>query len=1008
MRLIPLILRMTRVFTAATLLIGPAAPAFAKPALPSSAASKEGAAVRPGGAKKTARSARALPAGPLKLPMYFEANNGQIDPSVRFFTRAGGYNLYLTASEAVMVLSRSSSAKSRKPEIVRMKLKGANAAPLIKGLGVLPGRTSYFFGSDPSKWQTGVKQYDRVKFAQVYPGIDMVYRFDKGNVEYDFVVAPGANTGRILMGFEGAKSLKLDPRGNLVLRLADGELTYKAPKLYQMVGTRKLSVKGRFVLASNNNVRFEVGDYIKSRELVIDPAIMYGTYLGGTVADVITGIKVDGARQAYVTGYSASAPNGVSGFPDTTPSAHTYPFPIGPNKGGNDVFVAKLSEDGARLLWLAWLGGALNDRAKGIALDDSSVSSPNIFITGETTSAGAGTAFPIAGPAMQTCNTNTGSLAFVTQLTQSGNIPSLLYSTCWGGVEGIKTNTGNAIAVDSLGAAYVTGTTEVDDASFPIVGTAAGVYAAPGGAFSGFVFKVNPSGTGGVAYSMFLGNTSGTTYSNTIAVDALGQAWVAGKTASDTWPAAPRAGHFAQTRTAGGDDVFVAQVNSAGNGLNYMTYVNGDVNEEATAIALNNGGAVPYHVFVAGWSVSDTDFPSTAYLLLPVATRPVVYQKTLPGLSGDAAFVLRLNPAEPDTDANTATNNSLEMQYATYLGSTDGADRAYSLALDSRDDAYVAGWTEGNSGWPVATDPLTVGTAGLNMGGTATNTSAGRDAFVAAISTDGARRPFFTFLGATPTPQEATGIDIDNQHNIYVAGFTGSAIFPTTTGSLEDGTSGHEINRGAGAGAFDGFVVKVAPVESFGAPLAACTITGINPVSGLADGGTVVTITGTGFVADFGAGAVTFDAVNAASYSVNAASTVITAVSPRHPLTGALSAGTVPLTVSNTVGTCSMNYTYTLAGAGSCGDDYFFPSPATGATGTFAYCMSKAGTAKIRIYNAIGDLVAKIEDTQPAGAQRSVLNTGRLAPGVYLYRLEKDYGGGDVSTTKVRKFAVQH
>ena len=1173
MRLIPLAFRMIRLFVSIILLTGLSGPVYATPV-----------------SAPSAQGAQALPAGRLKIPMYFEANRGQTDASVKFFTRAAGYNLYLTAAESVMVLPKNGAAGKERPGVVRMKLKGANADPAVQGLDLLPGRTSYFFGDDRSKWQTGVKQYARVKFGQVYPGIDMVYRFNQGDVEYDFVVAPGANPSRILISFEGAKGLRLDSKGNLVLGVEGGELTYKAPELYQKLGGRRVPVKGSFVLAGNNQARFEVGNYIRSKELVIDPQLVYSTYLGGSVEDKITAIAVDGTNQAYVTGYSRSATTGVGGFPAPT-NALSVP---GPNNGGADVFVAKLSADGATLMWLAWLGGTLDEQANAIALDKSSVSTPKVYITGVTASAGAGTSFPVAGPALQTCNTNTGTLAFIAQLSQPGNIPALGYSTCWGGVSGTLGNSGNAIAVDSLGAAYVTGTTFASN--FPISLGIPAPYNTMGAASqAAFVVKIAPAGAS-VGYSMLMGTSDTITNGNAIAVDSGFNAWVAGMTNSSTLPAV--LGHFSSSKV-GTTDAFVAEVNPAGTGLLYATYINGNSDQAATAIALNHGGAAPYHVFVAGWTVSSTGFPSTAYYNLPTSVRPIVYQKDLVG--ADDPFILRLNPAEPNP--SPGTDNPLEMQYATHLGAT-GADRAYALALDDRDDAYIAGWTV-SSDWTLAADPVTPGANGINVtGATTQNTSGGQDAFVAAISSAGIFQPFFSYLGATPPGQAATGIAIDALHNIYVAGYTPSAIFPLVTGSLMDGSvPAKQINGTGTAGALDGFVTKIAPVQLFGAPLAGiCTIVGLDPASGDTLGGSTVTITGTGFSGLSGASAVAFDGVDSFSYTVNAASTVITAVTPRHPLTGALLAGTVPLTVTTPAGTCSANYAYvtpvatctissisptsgftlggttvtiigtgftglsvstdvafggvdastytvnvsstmviaisprhpiagplttgpvlltlttssgtcsatynyvsappavctilginpalgfTLGGTtvtvtgtdffgfsgpggvtfdginaaaytvnaastvitaisprhpltgplvtgavpflvttaagtcstiynyalapvvvpGVCGDDFFFPSPATGAVGNFAYCMAQAGTARIRIYNVIGDLVAKIEDGKPAGAQISQLNTGRLASGVYLYRLEKDYGGGNSTTSSVQKFVVRH
>ena len=1201
-----LIFRMSRLFVAVTLLAGPTGPVYAgsvgAPAFLNKGTPPPLSRVHAADASAKAQ----VSAGFFNLPLYFEANHGQTDPSVKFFTHSAGYNLYLTASQAVMVMPKAAASKTKESIVVRMKLQGADAGASVRGQDILPGRVSYFLGKDPSKWQAGVELYGKVKFSKVYPGIDVIYYGKQGHVEHDFVVAPGANPGRILIGFEGAKDLRLDSRGNLIISVEGGELTYKAPKLYQVLGAKRNPVRGRFVLAGSKQVRFEVGDYIRNKELVIDPQIVYSTYLGGSVDDKITAIAVDGTQQAYVTGWSRSAITGTGGFPAATTTLRTPGTMADIGAGGADVFVAKLSANGASLIWLAWMGGALDDVANGIALDKSSPSTPKVFITGTTSSPD----FPVAGPAMQACSTLPGtaitSYAFVAEMTQTGNSPSLVYSTCWGGTSAPEQTYGNAIAADSLGAAYVTGTTFASNFPIrPVLNGPIAPYNTMGSASEdAFVLKISPLAVSSVTYSMLLGPSDTITRGNAIAVDTGGQAWVAGQTMSSTLPQVT--GHFSSSKV-GTSDAFVAEVNATGNGLLYATYINGDVDQAATAIALDNGGATPYNVFVAGWTNSDTGFPSTAYLLEPVETRPVVYQKILQG--ADDPFVLRLNP----NLANTGVDNPLEMVYATHVGAS-GFDRANALALDDQDDAYIAGWTV-SSNWPVAAnDTLTPGANGINVtGAVESNTSGGQDAFVAAISANGQTRPFFSYLGASAPPQAAAGIAIDTAHNIYVAGYTNSAIFPLVTGSLMDGSvPAKEINGTGTQNASDGFVTKIAPVTAFPSPLpvsGACTISGVLPAAGPTVGGSTITITGTLFNSLAASGAVQFDGIASSSYTVNASSTGITAVTPRHPLTGSLVAGPVSLTVTTPAGTCSATYAYvtpgltctvssvspssgymaggttvTIIGAGfngltgptavtfgttnassytvdvtstiitaiapaslavssvpvavvtatsgtcsgaysyvitpplactivgspssgstvggnavtitgtnfsglagpkavtfdnvaasayvvnasstiitataprhplagslaagsvslvvspsgascsttynytvapvnsggTCGDDIFYPSPATGPTGTFSYCMEQDGTGRIRIYNVIGDLVAKVEDVTSNAAVcgskltagnyscRSTLNTGRLAPGVYLYRLEKDYGGGNTVRSSVKKFLVKH
>ena len=912
MRLIPLILQMSRVLAAIPLVAGPAGPVCAGFAGAPSSSNKDRAAIQPNGAE-TAQSVQAPSAGQIKLPLSFEANRGQTDASVKFFTRAAGYNLYLTASEAVMVMPKAAAGQA--PEVLRMKLKGANTSPSVQGLEILPGYTNYLLGNDRSKWQTGVQQYAKVKFGQVYPGIDMVYRFDKGNVEYDFIVAPGANPGRILIGFEGAKSLRLDSRGNLVLRTDGGELTYKAPKLYQTLGGRKVSVKGRFVLASNKNARFEVGNYVKSQALVIDPALVYSSFLGGAVDDKAYAVAVDAFGSAYLTGSVVSAT-----FPGT---AGKY---LSTNSGGaSDAFVTKVNGAGT-LAWSTYYGGAGDDIGKGIGVDGNG----KIYITGSTTGSlpSEGLFGPGGGP----------TDAFVAAISANGT--SLVYAKRFGGA---SAESGNGIAVDAAGNAYVAGhTTSMAVTDFPV--TAGVAQGTGGGGDDAFVSKF--SAAGALTYSTYLGGTN-LDNGNAIAIDGSGNAYITGQCEDNFVSVVTYPNVFKNTIT-GSKDAFIAKLNAAGSTFLYKTYVGGSNMEEGNGIALDSAN----NVYITGWTQS-ANFPGAGFVTVGQTTQ----------IGDPDAFVFKLRTS------NTGLGDAL---YATYLGGS-GSNVGTGIAVDSGLNAYVTGTT-------YAGDFPSVGP--ISGGGTLVGTF---EAFVTQIGPTGGTVGFSTFLGGT-AETGGQGIALDSARNIYVTGWTTSAAatFPLLTPF-----------QAANAGSYDAFITKIGPVIS--AP-SGCNITGLRPNSGFTLGGTTVTITGTGFSGFIGLG-VSFDGTAARSYSMNASSTVITAVSPAHSL------GSVPLRVITPGGTCSAVYNYVVA---TCGADRFFPSPATGATGSFAYCMALPGTARIRIYNAIGDLVAKIEDVQSAGPKLSSLNTARLAPGVYLYRLEKDYGNGNSTTSRVQKFVVQH
>ncbi|OGR46827.1 MAG: hypothetical protein A2X34_05430 [Elusimicrobia bacterium GWC2_51_8] len=896
---------------------------------------KEGAAVQlGGGAKKTLLSAQNPPAGSLKIPKYFEVNRGQTDASVKFFTRAAGYNLYLTASEAVTVLPRAVADKTRIPVVVRMKLKGANANPTVRGLDILPGHTNYFLGNDRSKWQTGVKQYAKVKFGQVYPGIDMVYRFNKGQVEYDFIVAPGANPGRILIGFEGNKGLRLDPQGNLVLSVEGGEMTYKAPELYQTLGAKRVSVKGRFVLASNKNVRFEVENYVKSRELVIDPTLAYSSFLGGTVDDEAYAVIVDASNNAYITGSVLSDPfPGAAATYDTSKDIAV----------GSDIFVTKITAAGA-MGWSTYYGGAGIDIGKAIGIDGTG----NVYVTGSTTD---GVTFPQSA----FFGTRAGTDAFLISLNNTGTARN--YGIVFGGAGGEES--GNGLAVNAAGQAYVTGNT--NSASFPFTAGAAQVAFGAGGNSDAFVAKF--SAAGAQLYATYLGGT-GIDIGNAIAIDLTGNAYITGQTSANlpVAPVAPPALAAFKLTVTGSNDALIAKLDSTGANWLYVTYVGGGDQDEGTGIAL---GAEDI-VYITGWTLSG-DFPGASFVTVGQTTK---------GTAEDA-FVFKLHIGN-----GGLTNDGV---YATYLGAS-AEDRGTAIAVDGDGNAYVTGRTWSGD-FPMV-GPLSG--AGTLVGAP--------EAFVTKLGPTGATIGFSSYLGGT-TMTRGQGIALDTSKNIYLTGYTNSdaATFPLATPF-----------QSANAGSFDAFITKI------GAPAVpvACTINSISPVSGFRVGGTTVTINITDFTGFLSTTTgVTFDGTNAQRYSANSSSTVITAVSPRHPLTGDLLAGLVSLTVTTHAGACSVIYKYIAApvtDTGACGEDFLFPSPATGATAEFAYCMDQPGTAKIRVYNVIGDLASKLENTVSKGGHIAALNTARLASGVYLYIIEKNYDDGTSNKSGVKKFVVKH
>src|SRR6267378_1512436 len=315
-----------------------------------------------------------------KLQLHFEANRGQTHKDVRFLSRGPGYSLYLTSGEAVLMLTRPNpdekkrDVRSRrergaqtpvKSVALRMSLVGAAPEPVVSGLEEQPGTANYFIGKDPAKWLTKVPTYARVHYRDVYPGIDLVYYGNQRQLEYDFVVAPGADPKKIVLGFKGVDKLQIDARGELVLHAAGGDIRQHKPVIYQNIDGSRREIAGGYVRKGANRAGFQVAAYDRSQPLVIDPVLAYSTYLGGSGfngsgLDLGVGIAVDVDGNAYVVGWTNS-----SNFPAT---AGAFQTTFG---GGTsfDTFVTKLNPTGSALVYSTYLGGTGEDDGSGISVD---------------------------------------------------------------------------------------------------------------------------------------------------------------------------------------------------------------------------------------------------------------------------------------------------------------------------------------------------------------------------------------------------------------------------------------------------------------------------------------------------------------------------------------------------------------------------------------------------------------------------------------------------------------
>ena len=689
-----------------------------------------------------------------KLPMSFEPNQGQADGQVQFLSRGSGYTLFLTSTEAVLALFRPEARDTT----VRMTLAGSNPKPQMAGLEALPGKVNYFLGKDPTKWRTNIPTYAKVKYAAVYPGIDLIYYGNQRQLEYDFVVAPGADPNAIRLAFAGADKLDMDAQGDLLVHTSSGDVRLHKLLVYQEVGGKRHEIDGRYVLYPEKDtdkpqVGFQVAAYDKDKPLVIDPVLVYSTYLGGSNSEALcgttAGIALDTQGNVYVTGSTASLD-----FPTTVGA-----FDVTPNQFGNqnytDAFVAKLNTEGSALIYATYLGGTGQASTCGtaIAVDKQG----DAYVVGTT---GAGvfyTDFPTTPGAFDTefgpnsrIELNDG---FVTKLNSTGS--SLIYSTFLGGN---WYDFPTSIAVDAQGNAFVTGWTS--SGNFP--STPGAFDTTPPSSINqskAFVVKLNPTGSA-LSYGTFLGGNSSTASISTngsgIAIDDTGNAYVVGSTTTSDFPITP--GAF-DTNFNGSADVFVTKLNVTGTALLYSTYLGGSAFDSGSAIAVDSVG----NAYVAG-STTSPDFPVTQG----------AFDTTFNGAIGHG-FVTKLNMS------GTA------LIYSTYL---DGVT-ASGIAVDTQGNAYITG-----TGWTTSivfptTNPLQLTNAGS------------ADAFVIKLNVDGSGLVYGTYLGGV-NDDAGTGIAVDNAGNAYIVGITTSPDFPVTQGAF---TTNYKGNT-------DAFIVKISNIFS--------------------------------------------------------------------------------------------------------------------------------------------------------------------------------------------------
>jgi hypothetical protein len=728
-----------------------------------------------------------------KLPLRFEENQGQTDSEVRFISHGSGYELFLTPQDAVLALHNSApqagSARQRlialrdsrtarsaeRSSAVRIHLAGTNSAPRITGVDPLPGKTNYFIGNDPKKWHTDVPSYARVKYADIYPGVDLDFYGNQRRLEYDFVVAPGADPKAIRLNLEGARKLRVNAQGDLVLSVSGGEVVLQKPVVYQLVNGERHQIAGSYAVSRGNEVAFSVPAYDRSQPLILDPVLNYSTYLGGslgTVPLIGTGvdqglaIAVDVNGDAFVAGLTYSTdfptPAAVKGF---------QKGPLASNAGGA-AFVSEIDPTGTTLLYSSYIAGSTpGEIAQGIAVD----STGKIYLTGQTFSTDFPTSSTIAALKPGPNAGAAGGTSFIVKLdpAQTG-AASLVYSSYLGGTSG---DIGEGIAVDANGNAYVTGLTfsppgsggaVTNLADFPVTaGAFQSVLNSPNG--NAFLTRIDTTqaGTASLIYSTYLGgsdvNILATGFGDTgfgVAVDGTNNAYIVGVTVSDDFPTTA-ANALRPTKplaiTNGNSTAFVSRIDTtpaANPQLVYSTYLGGEGSDFGKAIALGPNNVA--YVTGSTTSLAFPTFPATPF------------QTT--GNAGGAAFISLID---------TGKIGSLSLQYSTYLGGTVD-DTGNAIAADAKGNAYVAGKTSSNIGFPIIPGALQPVYPGAASEGFISKLSPGNKG-----QADLLYSTYFGGSGGGGANQDqihAIALDKSNPPNVFVTGETFSAakfpIFP--------------------------------------------------------------------------------------------------------------------------------------------------------------------------------------------------------------------------------------
>lgn len=690
-----------------------------------------------------------------KIPLHFEENVGQSDAEVRYIARGRGYSMMLARDRALVALQNDNRSG-----VLEMSFAGRQAETAITAENELEGKVNYLIGSEPSDWKTDIATFEKVRYREIYRGIDMVFYGNQQELEFDFVVSPAASPDAIALEFSGVDDLDLSENGDLLISVAGTQIVQRKPFAYQELNGERLEVAAGYSIgadsAKKRRISFEIGEYDASRPLIIDPVLTYSTFVGGTpgtggfnIGDRGTGIALDPSGNAYVTGTTTSS---------TFPTVNPFQTQI---TGGSSAFVTKINAAGTGFLYSTYLNGTAipqggNTLAAAIAVNAGG----NAFVTGITQACNfpttAGAFLPSTAPG---CGGN--FKGFLAKLSAAGN--GLDYSTYIGDPAFGFNGEMLAVAVDGSNNAYVAGFNSLS--TFPTTAGAFRPAPVPGSGADGFVMKFNPTGTG-LVYSTFLGggnlNTADafglqSSVAQAIALDSSNNVVVTGHTTATNFPVTAGA---VQSQYSGFRDGFVTKLNSTGTGVIFSTYLGGsgrDAEPANVAVDASN------NVYIAT-NTQSNNFPTTATSFQPFSIGFAVL-----------TALTKLSPAG-------------SMIYSTFTGfSTATVAYTSNIAVDGGGRAYVAG-----NG---ATEVFPVNQVALPVTPSQNN-------FIGRFNTAGTGMFFGTYLNGTAGNGTAIyDIAVDANGNSYLTGATTETNFPITAGAPQS------VNQNTGLG--NAFISKI-------------------------------------------------------------------------------------------------------------------------------------------------------------------------------------------------------